>query len=166
MIFKPELAALVVAGQKTQTRRLWRPGDSLTRPTETSLKVVTARGRARWRTGQILAVQPGRGKPQIAKIQILDLWRENLIDISLSDARAEGFETRDEFWRKWLELIGATTLGLNWRESDAKSQLVKLPSDFTSTWAISFRLFNPVTIELWDWSPPSDAQLPTLPSRT
>ena len=88
MIFKPVLARAVAAGRKTQTRRPVRPGEKT----------------CRYREGRTYAVQPGRGKPGLARIRILHTELQQLGDLTYQDAKAEGFRTRDDFYAYWTDL--------------------------------------------------------------
>lgn len=94
MIFKPEHVRLILAGRKTQTRRHVKEGEE----------------RCRYRPGHSYAVQPGRGKPEVARIRVLDVRRVFLHEIDEADARAEGFKpngersARDAFLGVWWEL--------------------------------------------------------------
>lgn len=83
MLFKPELIEKIVAGEKTQTRRPVKAGESL-------CEVESPHGgykppgmfqnnRAKVMVGQDYAVQPGRGKPGV-------LWHPNTKVIITSDA--------------------------------------------------------------------------------
>lgn len=83
MIFQPEQAKLIRSGKKTQTRRV------VTSPT------------CRYQAGKSYAVQPGRGKPEICRVTVMGVRRELVSDITLKDARREGFVTRDEFFAAW-----------------------------------------------------------------
>ena len=47
--------------------------------------------RVQWEIGRTYAVQPGRGKPAVARIRITNIRQERLCDITAADARAEGF---------------------------------------------------------------------------
>ena len=62
MIFKPELAEKVLAGEKTETRRVVKDGEV----------------ECRYVPGRDYAVQPGRGKRAIGRIYITDVRREKL----------------------------------------------------------------------------------------
>ena len=88
MIFQPELVELILAGRKTQTRRLAGIND------------------CRYQVGRDYAVQPGRGKKGVARVLVTAVRRETEGDISLADARAEGFKNRTEFRRYWTALYG------------------------------------------------------------
>lgn len=88
MIFRTELAKLIVQQRKSQTRR-----------------VVTSTT-CRYEIGKSYAVQPGRGKPAICRITITDIRQERLGQITLRDAKREGFVTTQEFFDYWAELYG------------------------------------------------------------
>jgi uncharacterized protein YhfF len=87
MIFQPELVRLIRQGRKTQTRRLVKTSQS-----------------CRYKPGKNYAVQPGRGEPAIARIQITAVRQERLGDIAYTDARAEGFATTDDFKTYWISV--------------------------------------------------------------
>lgn len=96
MIFKPELVTLILAGNKTQTRRPVLYG--------LNGKVIPCR----YKVGHTYAVQPGRGKRQVARIEILEVRRESWGAISEPDAIAEGFTAgwaydvhRPAYWHFW-----------------------------------------------------------------
>jgi uncharacterized protein YhfF len=88
MIFKPELARQVARGSKTQTRR----------------RVKSNEGTCRYQIGRDYAVQPGRGQKQIARVTISAVRSEPLGEVTLEDARAEGFRTRADFADYWMAL--------------------------------------------------------------
>lgn len=89
MIFRPELAALVASGAKTETRRPVK-GDAL----------------CRYVVGKDYAVQPGRGQRAIARILVTDVRREALGDLDTVCARREGFTDEWEFFDYWRLLYG------------------------------------------------------------
>ena len=86
----------VLRGEKTQTRRLVKDGETLERNyilsdgTLSPTVVFTAKGRVKWAVGRTYAVQPGRGKKQIARIRLTDIRQERLQNISIEDVRSEG----------------------------------------------------------------------------
>lgn len=92
MIFKPELAQKVLTGEKTQTRRIVKPGEWFSVLPNGSKAVFYEEGRLKWITGESYAIQPGRTKAAIGRFKLLDIRRERVQDISESDAIAEGVE--------------------------------------------------------------------------
>lgn len=89
MIFRPDQAKLILQAKKTQTRR--RKGD---------------RNVCRFEAWKPYAVQPGRGKTAVCKITITDVREERLGDLTLKDARREGFATCAEFFEDWRQHYG------------------------------------------------------------
>jgi hypothetical protein len=96
MNFRPELAAKVMSGDKTVTRRLvsknprspwWEGGCSL-------------------KVGRDYAVCPGRGKNQIGRVVIVSTDLRPLNDIDAADVRAEGFALLVDFVRAFEKLNG------------------------------------------------------------
>lgn len=92
MIFKPELAQKVLKGEKTQTRRLVRPGEVLVYFDDKKIVLSGEPTRTKWVVGQTYAIQPGRTKAAIGRFKLLDIRRERVQDISEGDAIAEGVE--------------------------------------------------------------------------
>lgn len=76
MQFKKQMADLVLAGKKTQTRRLSMP---------------------RHKVGSIQPVQCGYRDKAQGHIRIKRVWRERIWRITEHEARLEGFRSRDEF---------------------------------------------------------------------
>jgi hypothetical protein len=89
VIFRPELARLVLSGRKTETRR-----------------PVKGDAPARYRVGRTYAVQPGRTKPGIGRIRVTGVRREPLSAIDEEAARREGFPDRRAFFDYWRRLHG------------------------------------------------------------
>ena len=90
MLFKPEMIDAIVAGKKTQTRRIVRPGEYqryLPSLTFANQAVIAQRGIAghftKWEVGRSYAVQPGRGKPgawwkpKVSCLALPDTWLKN-----------------------------------------------------------------------------------------
>jgi uncharacterized protein YhfF len=93
MLFKPHLIEKILMGEKTQTRRIRKPGERLVKTAMIDeLAVFDQNERLKWRTGGIYAICPGRGKPGLARIRVLDIRKEGVMEISEEDARAEGVE--------------------------------------------------------------------------
>lgn len=109
MLFRPELIDKILCREKTQTRRLYKPGDILVdvqRGQHLVKYVRDAKGRIRWEVGKTLALQPGRGKPGVGqRIRIVDIGlQEDVRYISDEDAQAEGFEDIWAFLRTWTAI--------------------------------------------------------------
>jgi hypothetical protein len=102
----------VLSGRKTQTRRLvsenhtddktlaydameWPDLRCIIPPKKISAVfsgVYTGDLRIKWAVGRTYAVQPGRGKKQIARIRLTGIRQEYVQDITEADAIAEGIE--------------------------------------------------------------------------
>src|ERR1700752_548908 len=90
MIFRPELAKLILQRKKTQTRRL-----------------ITDRTRSRpYLIDKSYAVCPGRGKFAVCRVTLTDIRKARLGDLSLKDAKREGFVTTADFFDYWERLHG------------------------------------------------------------
>lgn len=96
MNFRPELAAQVLAGAKTQTRR----------PTTMSPRSPWYEGGCSLTPGRTYAVCPGRGKPAVGRVRVTAVRREALGAITEDDARREGFESRAAFLDYWRAMHG------------------------------------------------------------
>ncbi len=97
MNFKPELAALVMDGAKTCTRRL--VSDNPRSP--------WAREKCGYRVGQEVAICPGRGKHQIGRARVVSVERLTLGIPSHDEAIAEGFSGPLAFVEAWESINGA-----------------------------------------------------------
>ena len=106
MIFRAELAAKIIAGEKTVTRRLCSENP----------RSPWWRQRCALRPGQTFAVQPGRGKPAIARARATRVSREALGRLSDHEARREGFATADAFELAFTAINGSyDPAALVWR---------------------------------------------------
>ncbi|MCU0464247.1 MAG: hypothetical protein MUF38_06730 [Anaerolineae bacterium] len=101
MIFAHTLEQ-VLSGQKWQTRRLVKLGESL----EKNRYIIKANGRVRYEVGKTYAVQPNRGKKSVARILMIGIRRERVGEISHDDAIAEGFRSREDFLNTWRAIHG------------------------------------------------------------
>lgn len=115
MLFKPELIEKILKGEKTQTRRIKKPGERLTKyPDGRKVAVVGAlpdvTRHIKWVVGQTYAIQPGRGKEGVARLRVLDIRVEVARDISESDAIAEGFSGVAEFLEVFERINGKGAL--------------------------------------------------------
>lgn len=88
MIFTADRARDVKTGAKTQTRRPIKPGERA----------------CRYKPGRTYAVQPGRGKPEICRIEVTHVERQLAGQITHAQARAEGFRTTDDFKIAWVAI--------------------------------------------------------------
>ena len=89
MIFRTELAQRILEGRKRVTRR-------------------AADGPCRYTVGKTYAIQPGRGKHAVGRIEVVSVRREELGYPTGSEALLEGFDTIAAFGRAWSELHGGT----------------------------------------------------------
>ena len=103
MIFIPEHCDLILAGQKTQTRRLVKPDEYFTRARldeQTGVYVAVSHrvdwyDRKKWVIGRTYAIQRGRGKSAEGRFRLLAIRKEQLQDISVADVEAEGVRVVD-----------------------------------------------------------------------
>jgi uncharacterized protein YqfB (UPF0267 family) len=79
---------LVHQGRKTQTRR------------------IVKNDKPPCRVDRPLAVQPGRGKKRVCDVDVIDVRKVRLGDLSKKDAQAEGYENRQAFIKVWKEMHG------------------------------------------------------------
>ncbi len=96
--------------KKTQTRRVIAASEIAIRTRYNRIDSVISNGRVKWKVGQTYAVQTGRGKSEIARIRITQINSEYVSRISSVDAKAEGFDTRQEFFDTWQQIHGKDTL--------------------------------------------------------
>jgi hypothetical protein len=97
MNFQPDLAAKVVAGHKTVTRRL--ASDNPRSP--------WWRGGCRYTAGKEFTVNPGRGKVNIGRARVVSARLEDLADLDDGEAFREGFATKVEFVDAWAAINGS-----------------------------------------------------------
>jgi len=97
MNFRPELAAKVMAGQKTVTRR--RMSNNPRSP--------WFRDRCSLVVGRSYAVCPGRGKAAIGRVIVISVRVSTLSYVGCSEAILEGFRTYGEFVDAWTGINGS-----------------------------------------------------------
>lgn len=111
MIFTPEHCEMILAGNKTQTRRVMDVGDTLGE--RCGFPAVFDRyGKMRYVVTGEYAVQPGRGKKAVGRIRITEIRLMKWWDLSCDDILAEGVTSevdagllRDsDLHDKWEEL--------------------------------------------------------------
>lgn len=108
---------MVLAGKKTQTRRLVFEGETSPEPEVVDGKLiirhVSKANRVKWRWQGRYAVQPGRVKKAVAFIEIINIRKERLQELTEADAIAEGIDVPtgesavDAYARLWEEMHGA-----------------------------------------------------------
>lgn len=110
---------LVLSGQKTRTSRPMRDGDCpLTDQgrvydgNRRIFEILSKTGRVKYRFAKIYAVQAARGKPEIARIQLLEIEPFIPAQITIEQANAEGFQTISEFIGLWEKMYGWEACGL------------------------------------------------------
>lgn len=77
-----------------------------------------------------------------ARIRLLEIWREDVANISLDDAIAEGFDDRAGFWRAWIMMydrVGrrAIVQDNDWRTA---TLIARTPITLRMAWALRFEL--------------------------
>ena len=97
MNFKPELAAKVMAGEKTVTRRLMSKNPR-------SPWAITG---CRLRRGGSYAVCPGRGKHAIGRVRVTSILPVALGHLGDEEARREGFADAREFEEGFAAINGS-----------------------------------------------------------
>lgn len=109
----------VLSGEKTLTSRLVKPGEEANcwhvngDDDLTIDEIIIPRAKPTlygdtWRSvhvvGETYAVQPGRGKPAVARIRVLAIKRYDVREISAEDVLAEGFQSRLGFLETWTAI--------------------------------------------------------------
>lgn len=107
MIFEYTLDQ-VIRGEKTQTRRMIGVDQHLIDEGATP-HIETVGKRVLYAVGKSYAVQPGRGKKSVARIELTGIRREAVDAISQADAHAEGCASAEAFIAQWRSIHGAKT---------------------------------------------------------
>lgn len=94
MIFRPELAKLIVEGKKTATRRLVSDNPRSPWAEESDFYPV----------GKVFAVNPGRGITRVAECEVTGRRIERLYEATDADGRREGFPRRVDFLAAFLSI--------------------------------------------------------------
>lgn len=138
MLFKSELIDKIRTGQKTQTRRP-ASADDFTLIHADGCRAVYA-PHLKWQVGKTYAIQPGRGKAAVARFELLQIRREDVRAITLEDAIAEGFQTREEFWIVWTQFYDGVAYYL--LKDGHWDCLNNRPDNLYDAWALTFRLVD------------------------
>lgn len=97
MNFRPELAAAIMDGRKTVTRRLM----------STNPRSPWWRERCGLVVGRDYAVCPGRGKNAVGRVLVQSVNAMSLGHLTDAEARAEGFTNSIEFEKAWEQINGS-----------------------------------------------------------
>lgn len=95
----------VVSGDKTQTRRIVTKTQGISAHAEGT--VVTYHSVGNCKVGGVYSVMPARGVKglrKVADIEITRIRREDVREITESDAVAEGFTSKFKFLETWCEI--------------------------------------------------------------
>lgn len=92
--------------KKTQTRRLVKENEFFQKTDGRISAVYTSTRRKKWCVEKDYAISVKRGGVGVARIHITGIRLEPLCDITDEDVRAEGFETRQEFFERLFMLYG------------------------------------------------------------
>ncbi|MEM3566915.1 MAG: ASCH domain-containing protein [Candidatus Bathyarchaeia archaeon] len=84
LIFKRPLLFLILEGRKTQTRRL----------------------KPLWKEGCIYPIMDDYSEGPKGYVRIIRCWQQRLGDITPEEAKAEGFNSLEEFKATWIRLYG------------------------------------------------------------
>lgn len=155
----------VLSGEKTQTRRIVKPGDGFTtplslgvigkdagrmittvpnystpRPGFNNIYSVCNGKRTVYQVNKDYAVQPGRTKSGVARIQLTEIRREDVRNISDEDVAAEGFGIdKDDFLEVWCQMHDPGVLPY-YTAMYRRGWLESQPSERYQAWALTFRL--------------------------
>lgn len=142
MIFQRSLEK-VLNRTKTQTRRIVKPtdeyfGSGIQQPILCVFNATT--NRPRFVVGRTYAVQPGRGRAVVGRIQIASIRQEDVRTIGEADAKAEGFITTLDFLCTWAEMY------------DKSANFYLGSDDLVHYWASRRRGWQTMRVnQFWDW---------------
>lgn len=131
MIFTPEHIEMILAGKKTQTRRVCKSKDGHASEVQEgdsafSITKVWASGKLKWQVGKTYAIQPGRNAKGVGLIKLTSIGVDWLQCISDADSEREGYpvaprtgvsvyEGLNEFITIWNALN--TRKGTRWEDN-------------------------------------------------
>lgn len=96
----------VIAGKKTQTRRIVKPNEVARYDDSGRIHQVLSKGRVKWQVGKAYGVQPHRTASSIARIYLTGIRQENIAEVSATDAIAEGSANREDYLQLWRHIHG------------------------------------------------------------
>lgn len=155
MNFKPELLQAILAGDKTETRRIVKPGESIS---DSGYMIRDAKGRAKWCCEYRYKAAPGRGKKGIALIEIKSLQLAPLQSMTFDDAMAEGVYYNHPFFYHPLSISNHFSTPLEAFRALWDSINTKAPyrwQDNPNVWVIKFE-------NLGELNTPSSIVLPPI----
>ena len=100
MIFRRELAELILAGEKTATRR--RQNENPRSP--------WFKERCAYKVGQVFTINPGRGVKRIGEARATAVYAAPLSAVTAPEARQEGFRSVLAFRDAWVGIHGSLDL--------------------------------------------------------
>lgn len=162
MQFKPELVEKILIGEKVQTRRPVKDGDQhLPRNKDPHGPIGIYRNkRLMWEVGRTYAVQPGRGKKSVGRIELLKIQREDVRTINHQDAIAEGFGDNPiprlgflDVWREFYDASFKYPIALGFGAAIAGR-----PADKYQGWVLEFKLVEIYVDEAAVWFPDLDVE--------
>ncbi|HNR58662.1 MAG TPA: ASCH domain-containing protein [Methanothrix sp.] len=87
ILFQPEHVEMIRTGRKTQTRRLWK--------------------RPRAKVGSIQLIKTQMISPlNFGSVEVMNVYHEPLGSMTDADAKAEGYDTLEEFRAVWERING------------------------------------------------------------
>jgi hypothetical protein len=101
MMFTEPLAAKIVKGEKTQTRRRISP-----KPRSPWREPAGMAPFRDWTypVGKVFTINPGRGVTRVAECEVIDRRLQALVDLTDAEAQAEGFAHRQAFFEAWRQI--------------------------------------------------------------
>lgn len=129
----------VLSQEKTQTRRLVKPNQEYGGALPHNIPFVYDRMRGNrhiYEIGHTYAVQPGRGKAAVGRIEITRIWQEDVRDISNADVRAEGYNHVRDFLHVWNAMHDPAIERMGWGEK----VLMSRPANRYMAWVLQFKL--------------------------
>lgn len=149
----------VISGEKTQTRRIVKPKEFSNEwglggeNDETINEVLMPRTKVDkygmtlprnvYLLGKTYAVQPGRGKKQIARIRLKCIRLEDVREISDEDVKAEGFKSKTAFWSVWCKMHDKDTWDSQYeliRPDFVKGYIAHRPTEQYQAWVLTFEV--------------------------
>lgn len=119
----------------------------------------TAKGwTVKWQVGKDYAIQPARGVASIGRYRLVDIWRQDVRELTLGQVDDEGFGSWSEFWFTWSKMhdpkLSASTFHENgwWNSAlKVKEYLSYRPDERYQAWRMEIE----VLYETIDWDAPA-----------